>query len=583
MPPIESRRGGADRAVPSVPGTPTPPETLDRAVADVRARKDDWVRLNPGRRIALLDRMARGIAAGANAWIEASVEAKGIDPASATVAEEWLAGPYCVLRNLRLLRRSLADIAAGGQPRIPGPVTTRGGGQVVARVFPTDLFDRLLFPGYTAEVWMEPGVTRDGLKETQATAYGPGAREGKVALVLGAGNMPAIGPTDVLHKLFVENRVVVLKTSPVNAYLGPHLAEAFRAPIEEGFLRIVDGGAAEGEYLCSHAGVDEIHVTGSDRTYDAIVFGGGEEGARRKAAGTPLRSKPVTAELGNVSPVIVVPGPWTRRDLEFHAANIASQLVANAGFYCNSARVIVQHASWDLRAALLDEVRRVLSSVPPRRAYYPGAAERHAAFLAEHPGAERFGVPSAGELPWTLVAGVDPGRRDDICFRTEAFSSLFAETALHAADVGEFLDRATAFCNETLWGSLCATVLVHPASLADPKIASAVERMVADLRYGAVSLNPWAALAYTLGTTTWGAFPGNDPGEIGSGTGVVHNTLMFSRVQKTVVRGPFRAWPLPPWFVTSRGAARLSEKLARFEASPSVTKLPGILAAALRG
>ena len=39
-------------------------------------------------------------------------------------------------------------------------------------------------------------------------------------------------------------------------------------------LRVVYGGIEVGAQLCAHPEVDSIHVTGSDRTYDAIVWGG---------------------------------------------------------------------------------------------------------------------------------------------------------------------------------------------------------------------------------------------------------------------------------------------------------------------
>jgi hypothetical protein len=87
-----------------------------------------------------------------------------------------------------------------------------------------------------------------------------------------------------------------------------------------------------------------------------------------------------------------------------------------------------------------------------------------------------------------------------------------------------------------------------------------------------------------IGTTTWGAFPGHPLSDIRSGTGVVHNMLMFDRPQKTVMRGPWRATPVPPWFVTRGRAGRaVFEKLAYFEASPSAAKAPAIAMAALRG
>src|SRR4029079_5198236 len=104
---------------------------------------------------------------------------------------------------------------------------------------------------------------------------------------------------DTLYKLFVENRVVRFKSNPVTAYLTPLLESGFKALIEQGFLRLVDGGGAEGAYLCNHPGIDEIHMTGSDRTFEAIIFGSGPEGAVRKAAGIPLLNKRFTAEPGS--------------------------------------------------------------------------------------------------------------------------------------------------------------------------------------------------------------------------------------------------------------------------------------------
>ena len=83
---------------------------------------------------------------------------------------------------------------------------------------PHSMWDRLLLNGVRAEVWMEPDVTRANLAQHTAGGYAHPAG-GKVALVLGAGNIAAIAPLDCLHKLFVDNEVVLLKMSPVNDYL----------------------------------------------------------------------------------------------------------------------------------------------------------------------------------------------------------------------------------------------------------------------------------------------------------------------------------------------------------------------------
>jgi len=580
---VTQRRGSA--AIPDVAGMmpPSSRETIDLAVEELQEHKHEWAALSVQERLAVLGELHRGFARVTERWVASALAAKGITPGTPTEGEEWLQGPFLILRNLRLLRRALEDIARFGRPRIPGRVRTRPDGQVVARAFPADTFDRLLFRGIVADVWMEPGVTAADLAATQALAYQDGPPPGKVALVLGAGNVTSIGPMDALYKLFVEKQVVLLKMNPVNAYLGPLIVEACRALGDRGFLHVVYGGALEGEYLCRHAGIEEIHITGSDRTHDAIVFGGGSEGAQRKAERRPLLTKRITSELGNVSPVIVVPGPWSAGDIAFQAANIAGQLVNNAGFNCNAARVTVQHAAWSQRDELLRALGTVLAAIPLRQAYYPGAAERAQAYLARHPSADRIGRPREGELPWILAAGLDPSERDDICFNSEAFCGLMAETQLPGADAAEFLERAVAFANETLWGTLSACLIVHPASLRDARTAAAIERAVAELRFGTVAINLWPAVGYAAVTTPWGGFSGNTISDVRSGIGEVHNTLMFSRVQKSVAYGPFRTWPTPPWFPTCRTAHTLCRNLTRFEERLSLLRLARVFATAVRG
>ncbi|WP_162005244.1 aldehyde dehydrogenase family protein [Dictyobacter vulcani] len=387
-----------------------------------------------------------------------------------------------------------------------------------------------------------------------------------------------------MYKLFTENQVVLFKANPVNAYLGPLFEESFQSLIKPGYLRIVYGGAEEGTYLCQHPNIDEIHITGSDKTFDAIVFGPGEEGQQRKANRQPLVTKRVTGELGNVSPVIVVPGPWNQKDLAFQAEHIASMLANNAGYNCNATRVIIQHKDWSQRLPLLQQLRQVLSHLPTRKAYYPGARQRYQAFLDAHPDADQFGTSNDEDLPWTLISDVDATQSDDICFTTEAFCSLFAETALEAATVVEYIERAVDFANEQLWGTLNVTLLVHPRSLKDPAVATAIDRAIARLRYGTIGINYWAGAGFVLGTTTWGAFPGHDIYAIRSGNGVVHNSLMFDQPQKSVIYAPFRGPLVPPWF-TKQGkiSPKLFAKLIRFEKAPSWLKIPGIVKTAMFG
>ncbi len=431
---------------------------------------------------------------------------------------------------------------------------------------------------------MEPGVGADDLARTQAVAYRrDGPTTGRICLVLAAGNVSSIGPMDILTKLFVEDSVVIAKLHPVNSYLRPIFEQALRSLVEIGVVRFVEGGAATGAALCRHREVDDIHVTGSIRTYDAIVFGTGPDGRDRRARGETLLPKKVTAELGNVSPVIVVPGRWKPADLARQAENIATMLTNNGGFNCNAARVIITHADWPQREAFLAAIRDRLARTPTRDAFYPGAIDRFEAVATAHPEMHQIGQRTDDRLPWALVEGVDPQRSDDICFTTEAFCSVVAETALGGGSTAAFIDRAVAFANDTLWGTLNATLIVDPVARREPSVAAAIDRALADLRYGTVAVNVWAALGFALGVTPWGAFPGHTPTAIGSGVGFVHNTLMFDRPQKTVIRGPFRPLLKPVWFASHRTAHRLAPRLVRFDAEPSIAALPAILALAIRG
>jgi len=580
---ITSPRGTATipEGLPVVP--PSSLAALDQAVERLQTHKHKWANLDLRARLGLLDKLLVDYGAVAEQWVALANAAKGIDPRSVTAGEEWLGGPLCIHRNLRLLRQSLRDIEQHGRPHLPGRATVLPNGQVAAPVMPQDPYERVLYSSISAEVWMQPGVTLEELAATQAVAYHTAAAGGKVVLVLGAGNVTSIGPMDALYQLFVKNHVVLLKMNPVNAYLGPLLEQAFRALIAGNFLQVGYGGSEEGSYLCHHPGIEAIHMTGSDKTFEAIVFGSGPEGAQRQAERRPLLTKPFTSELGNVSPVIIVPGPWRDEDIEFQAANLATMLVNNAGFNCVAMRVIVQHANWPQRPQLLAALRRTLARIPPRPAYYPGAATRYEQFRAAHREAEAIGTAGDGRLPWLVISDLDPNNSSEICFTTESFCSTAAETAIAAASIPEYLARAVAFANDKLWGTLSATLLVHPASLRDPEINAALEAAITHLRYGTVMVNHWAGVGYGLVSTTWGAFPGHDIYDIQSGTGVVHNTFMFSQPQKSVVRGAFRLWPKPLWFATNKVLNRLAPKAAYFEAAPAWWKIPTLAATALRG
>lgn len=559
-------------------------DEIDTHVAALRAAAPRWVDTGLRERIAILGELRTTVAAVAREWVEAACLAKGITLGTGAEGEEWQSGPWATLHNLRLLERSLRQMAEGRPPKLPGKLGRSATGQVTVPVFPTDLWDRALFGGFTAEVWMDPRVGPADVIERQALSYRPGHRPPpRVSLVLGAGNISSIAPMDTLYELFGRLRVVILKMNPVNDYLGPILERALAPLMRRDLVRFVYGGVEEGRLLTEHPDIDHIHMTGSDKTYEAIVFGTGEEGARRKAADLPRTTKSVSAELGNVTPVIVVPGPWSQADIDMQAESLAVMLAHNAGFNCIAARVLVQHETWEQRDALLDALADVFDGIPPRHAYYPGADARMDAFLAFHPEARTIGHPADGALPWMIISGLDPQVRGDICFTTESFASVMSEVGLAADSPAEFLDRAVEFCNESVWGSLGVSIIVHPASRKDPAVRAALERAVARLRYGTIAINQWTGIGYAMASTPWGAHPGHHRTDIQSGVDVVHNTYLLSDTQKTVVSGPWKVVPKPTWFPTHRTSNVVLERLTYFEAAPSIAKLSRVIAATLQG
>ena len=549
---------------------------LDTLLGRLDDRKDAWAQLAPEKRARYFRQCIRGVEQVAPAWVADACRHRSIDPESALAGEEWLSGPAVTVRGLRLTAEALEQ---SGAPALPGaPHRVTGGWSVP--VFPATVADRVLYRGMSAEVRVLPGaeITQGRIYRERRDGNAP---EPAVAVVLGAGNISSIAPLDVAHELAATGRVVALKMNPVNEYLGPHLERAFRPLIDEGFLAIAYGGADVGDYLCRHPLVGAIHLTGAGSTFDAIVWGSdAEERESRKRHGTPRIDKPMTAELGCVTPILVVPGDWTDADVRFQARHVAAMVAHNASHNCNAGKVLVTARNWALRARFVDAVRDALAGTPPRVAYYPGADDRYESFLDAYPQAEVLGATGDRIVPWTLIPDV-PANPGEVALRTEAFCGVLAEVPLDAGSAEDFLERAVAFVNRDVAGTLSCAVLVKPSRLERER--AALERAIDGLRYGAVAVNVWPGVVFGLGSTPWGAYPGNTLDDVGSGIGVVHNTFLLDLPEKTVMRAPFRLWPTPVWFAGHRTLDRLGRHLTAFEGRRTPWALAGILWAGLRG
>jgi len=573
---------GASRASAATTGDrlETAPDTgiaeLEQALVLLRERASAFARAPLTDKVAWLREIGSRFHELGPRIVAAACAAKGTRLGSPLEGEEWVSTVVPIIRNLKQLAGSLDQVRRAGAPNIePERVSFTGDGRVAVVVTPHEWYDGLLYAPFRAKTWFAGHVDGSELTRFQAAFYGRREPEGRVALVLGAGNVASIPVLDVIYKSFVEGAVCLLKMSPVNAYLGPIFELALWPLIWRGFLRIVYGGPEVGAHLVAHPAIDELHITGSLETHDRIVWGpAGPERTERKRRGTPLFAKPVSSELGNISPVLLVPGKYSDAELTTIARGLTGMVVQNASFNCNAAKMLITPRGFAQREPLLARLKAELEKVPPRNAYYPGAAARYASLTKDAAHVTRIGDAGPGQLPWTLISELDP-QASAPQFSVEPFCSILSEVSVGSADPLEFLSSATEFANERLWGTLNAMLYVTPQLEQDPVLSQALEHALGALRYGTVGVNQWPSAAYALGTAPWGGHPSVSLADVQSGLGWVHNALLFDApaIEKTVQRGPLRAFPAPPYFPGHRSLHRLGRALADFEAAPSAAGL----------
>jgi len=561
--------------------------SIDALLAELRAGEAVWAATSLSRRRELLAEVHTLTGRHASAWVDAAVAIKGLPADSPLVGEEWLAGPYGLLTGVAALIDTLTALEQGRSPVDGYRFGRAPGDRVTVQVLPHTAYDRVLLSGFSAEVWMPPGVDESTVRARAGLAELDPTTTHGISVVLGAGNISSIPPLDVLYELLANNRVVLLKLNPLTDPLLEVLSLVLEPLIRVGALRIVTGDAEVGGQLVHHPEVAHVHMTGSGATHDTIVFGTGAEGAQRKAENRPVLAKEITSELGGVSPIIVLPGPWTEADVRFQAENVATQRLHNGGYNCIAGQVLVVSSDWAQKDAFLAELRQALTRAPARPAYYPGSDQRVADAAAAYPQAERIG-PDEGRLLIVLKDFAE----DEYLLRTEAFAPVLGVIELPGTGQA-FLDAAVATANADFTGTLGVNLIALPRTLKD--LGVGVEDAVVRLRYGTVAINAWTAVGFLTPTATWGAFGRSALNEVESGTGIVHNALLLDGPERTVIRGPFRPlprslmngepsiMPRPPWLVTNRTAATTARALTEFAARPGWARVPRILASALRG
>ena len=259
-------------------------------------------------------------------------------------------------------------------------VVARRAGRVSVRVLPHTLFERLLYSGFEVDVWMPPGVEKATVRRRAGLAQRDPARTGGVGARPGRGQHhvdrharrpgPAVRPQPCRRRS---------SSIPSPTSCSPCSSVRSRRLIEPGFLRIVTGGAEVGSELALRPAGRPVHMTGSarDARRDRVRPRGGGRAPTRRAIDRVLE-KPISSELGGVSPTIVLPGKWsdrrsalpgrTRRHAEAPQRRLQLRRLAGA----RACRRIGSRSD-----AFLDAIRGALRERAPARArYYPGCEAR---------------------------------------------------------------------------------------------------------------------------------------------------------------------------------------------------------------
>jgi hypothetical protein len=192
----------------------------------------------------------------------------------------------------------MRQIDRSGSPKLPAKPVRKSDGRIGIRMTPCPgFFDPVTFVGFRATTWLQADIGEDNLEASLAPAYKSLESTG-TSLVLGAGNVSGIPAADMLTKLCVDNRAVLLKMNPVNECVGPIFERAFAPLIENDLLRIISGDATIGASAVADERVDDIHITGSEATHDAIVWGPvGSDREDRRRRDEPVIDKPVGSSI----------------------------------------------------------------------------------------------------------------------------------------------------------------------------------------------------------------------------------------------------------------------------------------------
>ena len=506
--------------------------------------------------IVLLNKTIENIQGIAYYWATLSAEKKGILQKHKE-GEEWLGGPFVSILTLQyyidyLEKNDQLDINKFDDSKNS------------YKVFPNKFIEKLTFPLLNAEIRFSKSMNFEQINEYRGFKQRIGTDSGSVTLILGAGNVSSIPFLDTIFHLVANRSSIILKLNPVNDYLNPVFQKVFHEFIERGFISVVNGDIPTSKYLTEHRSIDAIHLTGSNYTYENIVYGRVLNDKERKLSSlSKSNKKPIFTELGNVTPIIVHPGKWSNSEIKFQARKIVTAKLNNSGFNCIAAQVIVLPKGWRSNDKLKKYIKHYLKKIGDTTSYYPGAVESLKE-LQNNKNYEQIN-DQVCSTPF-MVSDLDSDEKFSI---EEVWNSTLYFKEIEYTDYESFANNSIDYVNNELWGNLGATVLIKDSK--KKRNSEVVENYKHNLNYGTIAINEWAAIAFIIPTMPWGGYPGNKDNDIQSGQGFVHNSFFFESPLKGIVETNFRFSRFidPPWFVNNKKAHRLFKNLTYYQANNS--------------
>lgn len=537
---------------------------VDRNISTLRLNSQAFSKIDNILLSDMFDECIQNIKSIAYFWATIGADNKGI---KGTVAEgeEWLGGPFAstialqyyidFLRNNTVITEDLIN-------------------DNKIHIFPNKPIEKLLFPFITADMHFSKNMSKSDIINSRGFGTRLGFKNG-ISLILGAGNVSSIPLLDTIYDMVVNRHCILLKLNPVNEYLKPVFEKVFENFISRGFMVVTTGDINVSSYMTAHSGITNMHLTGSDKTYENIVYGSTlNEKDKGKKTLSKKNKKPFTTELGNVTPFIIHPGKWSTSEIKYQARKIVTAKLNNNGFNCIAAQVIVLPKNWKQSQQLVEAIKKQLATEKDRLAYYPNSTETLKRLKSNKTIFQENDLTCATPH---LTKDLD---LNDYYEKNEVWSStLFFKYLEHDNDL-DYVNKAISYVNQDVWGNLGVAVLIKKHD--SKKVKDITKNYVDNLKYGTIAINEWPALGFIIPTMPWGGYPGNKDSDIQSGQGYVHNAYFFESPLKGVLYSKFKL-PIvdPVWFTSNKKGSKVFKYLTYYQIENSKINLIKLIFSAL--